>query len=236
MMSGLMRGLRIRDIFSQVRIYCEGYYELARNCVNNYPITEKRAQKKADAPEKEPHNTPFIAVEIDKNIEYAAQHNSPLNCVLVRFRDERAIDEIFALLKEGFHGNNGCYPSNELRKIGNFEMGVLAHNNEASVYGTLVGIMEYVNCLNPKNIAFAAGVGSYKKGDQRWDLIQKAQKSIFNFNDDEKLALNLEKIIAKQPKPNADDTKEAVAILQKNYDARTKEVEALKKQYSGTAA
>ena len=122
------------------------------------------------------HSTAFMS-EINNKIDYASKNKSELTCVMVDFRDEYALPEFFSLLVGAYHGNNGFYPSNEIRRTGKGQIGALIHASAEDVEATLEAVVRQFIELLPINsdIKFRAGVAEYENGDDRESLMKRAQ-------------------------------------------------------------
>ncbi len=134
------------------------------------------AEQEEQTPEGKQHGTPFL-IEVNNCIEYASRHKSELSCIFVDFRDEYALPEFFDLLVGAYHGNNGLYPSNEIRRVGKGQIGALIHAPADEVGAALEEIVRQFAELLPvnSNIKFKAGIAAYKPGDTRSALMKRAQ-------------------------------------------------------------
>jgi hypothetical protein len=208
----------VKNVYSSIRGRIGAYGEVLRSYFGNSDSRRKYSSKQ-ETPAKDPHTTPFVAVAIDDAIEKSNAYKTSLSCAFIKFKDEYAIPEIHALLKEAFHANNGFYPSNELRRIGIYEIGLLIHDKMSLVSEKLLGIGEYLSLFNDQEYSFSVSLAEHKKGDGRWDLIQRTQQNRMVF-EKSKEATNI--ALETRVEDAAVSTKQAMAVLQENYDDRTK--------------
>lgn len=208
----------VKNIYCNLRGRLSAYGDIVRSYFNNSGSTKRKYSANQEASANDQHTTPFVARALDEAMGYAQNRNSPLSCVFVKFKDEYAIPEIHALFKEAFHANNGFHPSNELRRIGKYELGMLIHDRMPSISEKLLEIGECLSLFNDQEYSFSISLAEYKKGDGRWDLIQRTQENKMVF-ENSKLTTSI--ALESRVDDASASAEQATAVLQKSFNEHT---------------